>query len=387
VCSGFDVTADKALKLGAVRFVAKPVEAAALRQIVEQTLRGRPVADSDLANERAFVRAARARSAAAAVRLFTTLRAQASGFEHMVSVFAENVSSYFGFAPAGVLFVESDGGIRVGGASRASWVPVGARFPGNLLFSTGVLAGGSSLVFTDMGALYDSVLESVAGTDDSVRSLALSLKFLVAVPLHYDDLPIGALVLFDRTQHPFAAEDLLILEGIGRLASLGLCRLPVFGTGVVPSHLFDRMLGAELCLLHRQRGALELILVETEPAVGPDQAQEVLRRGSPRLVVCQRDAGTLAIYKRDANAAAAASTISASLATLLATGTVRATGWVSIVDDGSPPVSPDVALQLAGFALDESRSTPERCAERFVLGGGPTSIATTAASHRAGAGY
>src|SRR5215468_3826395 len=35
VCSGFDATGEEAIRLGAVRFVAKPIESAALVEIVE----------------------------------------------------------------------------------------------------------------------------------------------------------------------------------------------------------------------------------------------------------------------------------------------------------------------------------------------------------------
>jgi hypothetical protein len=78
--------------------------------------------------------------------------------------------------------------------------------------------------------------------------------------------------------------------------------------------------------------------------------------------------GMLALYKRDSNAAAAASAISASHSTLVATGAVRATGWVSIVDDGLPLVSHDVALRLASFALDQARARPVGHVERLDLG-------------------
>jgi hypothetical protein len=134
--------------------------------------------------------------------------------------------------------------------------------------------------------------------------------------------------------------------------------------------LFDRMLGAELSILHRERGGLELLLVEMEPAaVTPDLQLELVKRGSPRLALCHREAGTVAICKRDANAIAAQSVISTLLATLGATGAVRAIGWVSVVDMGLPPVTADVVLRLAGLALGQSLSVSKGRVERIVIGG------------------
>ena len=83
-------------------------------------------------------------------------------------------------------------------------------FSGNLLFSTGVLAAGSSLVVTDSACHFGVALHA------DPRALALGFNFLVAVPLVYNGVPIGALCLFAEHSEPFEAEDLLTLEGIGR---------------------------------------------------------------------------------------------------------------------------------------------------------------------------
>jgi hypothetical protein len=283
-------------------------------------------------------------------------------------------------APAGVLLADSRGGIRVAGVSRNSGVQAGATFSGNLLFSTGVLAAGSSLVLPDLTLF-------VASARVDPTAVSLGFKFVVAVPLLFEDVPMGALGLFDRTPRPFKAEDLLILEGIGRDASLVLRHTSPVGrnAGFIPQPLFDHMLGAELSLLHREGGGLELVLVEMEPAVlSPGLALEIQNRGGSRLAICRREAGTLALFKRDSNGLAGKSAVSASLSMLVATGGARATGWVSIVDDGLPLVSQDVVLQLAGFALAQSRSTGR--AEQLVLGCTPTLGSAARASHPAGSG-
>jgi CheY-like chemotaxis protein len=364
VCSGFDVTAEEALRLGAIRFVAKPVEAPSLIRMVEQVLSGEPADEQTLEREREFVRAARARAAAAAARLFSTFRALAPELDRVLPIAAQWFSDYFGFAPAAILFVE-DHRVRVAGVSRGSVVRMGATFSARMLFSTGVLAGGSSLVVTDATDIFGANIIA------DPRAAALGIKFFVAVPLLYEDVPVGAIVLSDRDLHPFEAEDLLILEGFGRTVAHGFRDRSTLGKnlGFVPPPSFDRMLGAELAVLHRQRGGLEVLLVEMEPtAMRPELALEILKRGGPRLALCRHEAGTLAIYKRDSNAGAAASAISASLSTLVATGAVHATAWISIVDDGLPLLSHDVVLRLAGLALDQSRGSPAGRVERLQLG-------------------
>lgn len=378
VCSGFDVTANEALRLGAVRFIAKPVEPATLVRIVREALHRQPPEETDLANERAFVKAARARASAAATRLFATIKEELPEIDRALPTLAQLISDYFGFAPAGVVFVES-GQVRVIGVSRDSFVPKGALFSGQILFATGVLAGGSSLVVTDADTFFASVEEE--------RMRPMGFKFMIAVPLLFEDVPIGALCLFDRASHPFEAEDLLILEGIGTDASRNLHLGSPVGKniGFVPPRLFDRMLGAELSLLHRRGGGLELLMVAMDPtAIRSELALEVLHRGGARTAICERESGTLTVYSRDSNAAAARSAVAASMSTLLATGAVRATAWVSVLDEGMAPVPSDIVLRLAASALEQSQSTPDNPIEHTSLAGGPTRDVGSAASPRSG---
>ena len=358
VSSGFDGTAEQALKLGAVRFVAKPFESADFLRAVDQVLNGQATEASELERERSAVESARARAAAAAARLCATLAAEGPTLGRSLPVISEWVSHYFGVAPAGVALVEKDG-IRVAGVSHGSVIPAGTMLSAQLLFATGVLAAGSSFLATENAELLRGASKEAYG-----------LQFIVAVPLLFDDVPIGALGLFDRAAHPFPAEDLLILEGVGRNFSQALRReSPLVGNiGFLPSPLFDLMLASELALLHRGRGALELLVVDMDPgALGSPQALDILQRGSPRLALCRRDAGTIALFKRDPDADTARDVIAASLSALQAIGAVRAAGWISIVDSGLAPVPGEIALRLAGVALDHSRSTGGTRIERTLI--------------------
>ncbi|MCU1276500.1 MAG: integral rane sensor hybrid histidine kinase [bacterium] len=369
VSSGFDVTAERAMALGALRFVAKPVESAVLLRTVEQVLSGQPTEAAELDRERSIVESARARAAAAAARLCAALAAQAPAFDDSVPVIAEWVSRYFGVAPAGIALVEDDG-IRLAGVSRDSFIPARTKLSSKLLFETGVLAAGSSFLATENTQLLRGAYGEAHG-----------LQFLVAVPLLFEDVPIGALGLFDRAPHPFTAEDLLILEGVGRNFSHALRPAsPLVGNlGLVPSPLFDLMLASELALLHRERGALELLVVEMDGgAIDSRQALEILHRGSPRLALCRREVGTIALFKRDLNATSARDVITSSLSLLQASGAVRAAGWVSIVDSGLAPVPCEIALRLVDVALDHSRSTGGRRIERTLIVTEPTHEAASA---------
>lgn len=368
VCSGFDMAGDEALRLGAIRFVAKPIEPALLIETVEQALRGQAASEVSLEREHQFVQAARARAVASAARLFATVESQIPDLGSVASLFAQRVSDYFGFGSAGIVFVQSDGRIQVAGVSGNSPIPSGATFSGKMLFSTGVLAGGSSFLATDAVDFFRTL-----GADPTATVFAL--KFVVAVPLLFDDVPVGAICLFDDAPHSFDAEDLLVLEGIGHDAARHLRHWSAAGrrAGFFSAPLFDRMLGAELSLLHRKRGGLEMLLIELEPrALSLELIQQILKSGGPRLAVCCRETGVLAIYKRDSVTVEAS--ISAVLSTVLSTGAVRATGGVSIVDDGMPPVTHDIVLRLAGFALEQARCSDVGRAERFVLGRGPARV-------------
>jgi CheY-like chemotaxis protein len=373
VCSGFDIAGEKALRFGATRVVSKPVEPAFLIEIVEEALRGQPPSEASLQTAHERVRTARERAVAAAARLFATVEAQVPDLDRVTSLVAQRISDYFGFGSAGVVFVQSEGQIRVAGVSGNSVIPAGTTFSGNLLFATGVLAAGSSFLATDS---FDSF--RALGADPNVTSFGF--KFFAAVPLFFEGVSIGTLCLFDTAAHSFDAEDLLVLEGIGHDVARHLVR---FAAGkhvdFFSAQLFERMLGAELSLLHRNRGQLELLLVDLEPeAVSLELSREILKSGGPRLALCRREMGVLAIYKRDS--ITVEPTIAAVLSTLQSSGAMRASGSVSIVDDGMPPVPEDVVLRLAGFALEESRAGDAGRAEHIVLGRGPARETVNAAA-------
>jgi GAF domain-containing protein len=284
--------------------------------------------------------------------------------ERMLPVFAQGISSYFGFGLCAIVFVDQTG-IRIAAVSPDSPVPPGMRLSGPMLFTTGVLASGSSLVLPDATSLSTS-----AGVDLAISKLGV--RFMVAAPLLFQDVPVGALCLVDRDTHSFAAEDLHVVEGLGRDAASDLVRnleSIAANLGILPKSLFDRMLGAELSLLHRKKGGLDLVLLDVDsPAITSKLALEMVARGGSRFAVC-RDSGRLAVFKRDSDASVATRAISASLQSLAPAAAVRAAGWVSIVDDGLPLLPSDAVLRLGALLLDQSQTDSGRRIKRMVVGG------------------
>ena len=373
VCSGFDVTADEALRLGALRFTAKPTDPAVLLKIVEDVLHHQPADESALARERTFVQAARARATAAAARLMASVDLRHPDLTRVLTRFVQGVADYFGDVSAGITIVTPGGDVYVTAVSRDCPVAVGTTLSGNLLYSAGVLTAGASLVICDWAAFASTVADP--------RAVAFDLRFLVSVPLLFDDVPVGSLSLADHKPHPFDAEDLLILEQIARDASAELWVGPPIGKnlGFVSPAVFDRMLGAELSLLHRQRGSIELLLVELEPAADGELALELVARGGARMALCRRNGGRLAILKRDPDARVAQRAIAATLAVLSERDRVRAASWVSLVDHGLPLVPRPVLLQLACAALDESILKRTGQPERIVIAGEPAALPSPSA--------
>jgi CheY-like chemotaxis protein len=361
VTSGFDESERSAMNLGAACFVPKPVEPAAFLEIVSEVLEQRPPDANAIAGGNIFAHRARARASEAAGRLLTWVKSNAPSFDQALARSAVWVAAYFNIAPAVIVVVEGPH-VKVHSVSKGSVIPAGMILPGDLLFSTGVLAGESSLVLPDVHAL------GHAGTR---RASEVGISFVVAVPLLYDGTPVGALGLIGREPRGLAAEDLLSLEGIGRSAStrLGHRTLPVDTIGLLPSALLDQMLSDELSLLHRDGGGLDFALVDTEhAALESGLPADLTVEHGPRLAVGRCSDGTLAIYKRDAEAHVTTQEMSAALAKLAAIGGLRAVGWVSIVDEHLPQLPADVLWQLARRALDDARANPSMPVSRVVVG-------------------
>jgi DNA-binding response OmpR family regulator len=365
VCSAFDRVAREALPLGAACVLPKPFERAALLLLVDNLLRNRPPDPEALERDRSYARSVRERAAEAARRARRRLEEQlqqpSEARAHLAHL-AQWVADYFDLVPV-VIAVVDDNGIRVAAVSRDCPVPVETRLSGDLLVSTGVLAANASLVLPDARLL---------GTRRMPDGRVVALGFLVAVPLLFEDTAIGVLALCGSEPRPFATEDLVSLEALGRSAASMLRPVGAVGNslGLWPTLLLETVISTEMSHMHRERGAFDLLLVSAPPdGPGSDWALPLCAGSGPRFGVARRNGSTLAIFKRGPNPFATAQAVSRALSSLAKGTGPRAAGWVSIVAGRLPLVPANLALQLASRALDEAQAQPTAAVERIVLRG------------------
>jgi hypothetical protein len=304
--------------------------------------------------------ATRARSAAAAARLLAGVDLKSPVVTRFLDRFAQWVTDYFGYASAAMIFAQGEQ-IFVAATSRGSVIPAGIILPGDMLYAGGVLGCGASVVLSD-SATYDTKL-ATAG-----------IRLLVAVPLLSEDVPIGALCLLGREPHRVDAEDLLILQQMGRNAAMELAHLAHYSEppgqhfGFAPPNLFDAMVAAELSILHREGGGAELVLVDTDSAgLRTELGLDILARSGARSGVSRRGNGTVAIFKRDPDQATANRIMGEAFSLVSSATKVQATGWVSVDDRGLPLVPQQLLLQIARLALDQARSSGTPETERIVI--------------------
>jgi hypothetical protein len=340
--------------------LAKPVEPGALQMAVAQALRGEEASESAFVRERNLMNATRARAVAVAERLLAGIDLKSPAVARSLDRFAEWVASYFGYASAAFVFAQADQ-VLVAGTSRGGFVPSGTMLSGDTLYTAGVLGCGASLVLPDSAAYSPSL--SQAG-----------VRLLVAVPLVATGVPIGALCLVGREPHPFDAEDLLVLEHMGRDAAQALehaarsRETPCQHFGFATPTLFDPLLSAELAILYREGGCAELLLADTDAQrLAPELGRELLARGGARSGICRRGNGTIAMFKRDPDPRAATRVIADALSMVSSVSGVQATGWVSVENRGLPMVPQQLLLQIAGLALDHSRSMARPEPERIRI--------------------
>jgi len=376
VCSGFDQAEEQARALGASCFLAKPTEPAVLLQVVSSLLDGATAVGPLVAAQWNVAHEVRARAAAAAARLSATLAAAGVDVEERLARFVQVVADYLDVAPA-LIAVADEGRVRIAAASSGSPIPAGITLTGDLLYSTGVLAAGASLILPD-----------ARGLGLAADPRARSLGFVVAVPLAFEGTPIGALSLVGPTPRPFCADDLSTLEAIGGRASHELDHGPRASehVGLWPPELFDRAVANELSILHRERGGFDFVLVDVDDQpLDPQQLRALVARAGSRFAVSRCGERALALFKRDPDASVATRVIADTISVLFSDGHARAAGWVSVVDERLPAVSRNVVRQLASSALDDARRAPGRPIARLTLAAGDASPPVTRCDAGAGA--
>jgi CheY-like chemotaxis protein len=361
LCSGFELTEQEALRRGALMFVRKPIAPADLREFVALGLHGERVSAETAARERANAAAARMLVRQTAANFVATFRRDV---EQRAAGHMAWLAAYFGVETALASLME-DGRLTVFAAAGDPSFTVGLSLANRLPPCYEILESGSSLVLGDASthACFSAGPYRLEG-----------VRFFAGVPLLAPErVPIGVICLLDSQPRTTHTEDLLILEQVGRQGSLLLklvalgrpeSELPGrLGPGLLLRPSLDLMVDAELRLLRKIGGSMELAVVEMDD---PQELREAV------VQACNRErlgAGALgprrvAGYKRDRSDGAAAE-IHKLLNNLETTTHLHGVGAAGIVGTQLPALSGQDLVRLAELELENALLTGGR--QRMVL--------------------
>jgi CheY-like chemotaxis protein len=350
LCSGFELTEEEALSRGALMFVRKPISPADLREFVSLGLQGERVSAQTAARERANSAAARMRARQTAANLVAHLR-------HDVKQRAAGqmawLAAYFGVETAIASLME-EGRLTVFGAAGDPSYGVNINLTDKLPPCSEILESGSSLVLTD-ASTYACFAQGPYRLE--------GVRFFAGVPLLAPEgMPVGVICLLDSEPRRASAEDLLILEQVGRQGSLLLKLLALgmpdselpgrLGAGMVLRPSLELMVDAELRLLRRAGGSMELAVVEMDDA--QELREAVVRaQNRERLAAGALGPRRVAVYKRD-RADGAGTEIQTLLDSLEATTRLYGVGAAGISGTRVPALCGQDLLRLAELELEEA---------------------------------
>jgi twitching motility two-component system response regulator PilH len=350
LCTGFDLTEEEALRRGALMFVRKPVMPSDLLEFVAQGLLGEQVGPATAARERANSAAARKLVRETATTLVGQLRRRV---EERGSGQMEWLAAYFGLETA-VASLMDQGRLTVVAAAGDPSFEVGLDLARKLAPCYEILDSRSSLVLSDASA--HSCFSSGPYRLEGVR-------FFAGVPLLAPEGdPIGVICLLDSHARRTPAEDLIILEQVGRRGSLLLRLLALgrpdselpgrLGPGMMERSTLDVLVDAELRLLRESGGTMELAIVEVDD---PERVRELVlhARDRERLGAGALGPTRVAVYKRD-RAGGAAAQIHELLSALEATKHLRGVGAAWIGGADLPALGGQDLMRLAELALKQA---------------------------------
>jgi CheY-like chemotaxis protein len=362
LCSGFEMTEQEALRRGALMFVRKPVAPADLCECVALGLHGERVSAEAAARERANSAAARthARQTAAAFvgKLRREVEQKAAG--HMAWL-----AAYFGVETAVMSLMEEDGRLMVVAAAGDPSFTVGVSLGDRLSPCHEILESGSSLLLADAST-------HACFSADPYR--LEGVRFFAGVPLVASEgIPIGVVCLLDAASRKTHAEDLLILEQVGRQGSLLLKLLALgqsdselpgrLGPGLMLRPSLDLLVDAEIRLLRKIGGSMELAVVEMDDPQALREAV-VQARDRERLGAGALGPTRVAVYKRDRGGEAAGK-IEKLLSDLETTSRLQGVGAAGIAGTRLPALNGQDFVRLAELELEEALLTGGRL--RMVL--------------------
>jgi twitching motility two-component system response regulator PilH len=362
LCSGFDLTEEQALRQGALMFVRKPVAPADLLDFVAHGLRGQRVGAELAARERANSITARKVARQAADDFVAQVRNE---METRSAGQMEWLASYFGVHTA-VIGLEENGHLGVFAEAGDPSFTLGLDLARRLPPCQEVLESGSSLVLADASthACFSSGPYRLEG-----------VRFFGGVPLLAPSgVAIGVVCIIDPLPRHTHAEDLQILERVGKQGSLLLRMLATqspsshlpgrLGAGMMLRPTLEVILEAEVRMLRESGGSMALAVVELEE---PERMRELVLSAPDRQRLGAGALGTtrVAVYKRDANDDAAAQ-IDEILRRLEETTPSLGVGVASIEGSGLPAIGGRDLIRLAEVSLDHALQSGGGT-ERLVL--------------------
>ena len=363
LCSGFELTEEEALRRGALMFVRKPVAPADLCEFVALGLQGERVSAETAARERANSAAARMRTRKTAATFVAQIRQEV---EQRATGQMAWLAAYFGVETALTSLME-DGRLTVFAAAGDTSFTTGLDLADKLPPCHEILESCSSLVLADA---------SVHACFSTGPYRLEGVRFFAGVPLLAPEgIPIGVVCLVDARARKTYAEDLVILEQIGRQGSLLLKLLALgrpeselpgrLGAGMMLRPTLEVLLDAELRLLRQSAGSLELAVVEMDD---PQQMREAVlqARDRERLGAGALAPTRVAVYKRHAGGDAA-NEIRALLSSFDGPVRLRGVGAAGIIGGTQlPAVTGQDLIRLAELALEQALQTGGG-AQRLVL--------------------
>jgi CheY-like chemotaxis protein len=361
LCSGFELSEAEALQRGAVCFLRKPAESEDLLGAVKDALNGKKAPLVKGRQQRLRSSAARARALETARTLVSRLEAYGqapmSAFEALSQVKLETLATFLG-VPRGATALVRGRKLAVLAATPATGLESGFDLGTALPHAYTVLETGSSLILSDAASSrFAAVSRSLGG-----------MRFFAGVPLRVGGVPVGVCCLYDPRPRPYDADELAALELVGRRGSDVLLRfaetgdaekLVLQGHGIVVRELFDELFEAELRLLDRRGGSMQLAVLDLASLEDVDRV--LMGARSERMMAGLISPLRIALFKRTEDDSAGRD-LAEVVKALRSGDRARAVGIVDIVGAGVRGLAARDLVHVACLALDraEERGDPER---------------------------
>ena len=353
LCSGFDLSEEEALRRGALMFLRKPIAPEDLCEFVSLGLVGERVSAEVAARERANSTAARMAARESATTFVAQIRHDVE--QRAVGQMAW-LAGYFGLETAVAALME-DGRLTVIASSGDPLFATGINLAAKLSPTHEILESRSSLVLANASthACFSTGPYRLEG-----------IGFFGGVPLLAPEgTAIGVICLIDSRPRRFQAEDLLILEQVGRQGSLLLRLLSLgrpeselpgrLGAGMLLRPMLEMLIDAETRLLRQSGGSMALAIIETDE---PDLIREAVTqaRNRERLAAGAFGPTRVAVFKRSKDDDAAGE-ISKILSSADGKTHLRGVGETGVAGSQLPAIGGQDLVRLAELALDQAMQT------------------------------